>query len=117
MGTPQTEWPAIAREPANTTTLLTRHVAILALIPPLAQFVGGSLTDTDANERLSRYAEAIRRIGPQFCILSSDLGQKNNPLPVDGYAAFLQAMRTRGFTERDVTMMSKENPAKLLGLR
>jgi microsomal dipeptidase-like Zn-dependent dipeptidase len=81
------------------------------------EFVGGSLTATDANERMGRYAEAIRQVGPQFCILSSDLGQKNNPLPVDGYAAFLQAMRTRGMTERDVNAMSKENPAKLLGLR
>jgi hypothetical protein len=81
------------------------------------EFVGGSLTASDANERMGRYAEAIRQVGPQFCILSSDLGQKNNPLPVDGYAAFLQAMRTRGMTERDVNAMSKENPAKLLGLR
>ena len=81
------------------------------------EFVGGSLTASDANERMGRYAEAIRQVGPQFCILSSDLGQKNNPLPVDGYAAFLQAMRSRGMTERDVNAMSKENPAKLLGLR
>jgi hypothetical protein len=81
------------------------------------EFVGGSLTAADAKVRLDRYAEAIRQVGPQFCILSSDLGQKDNPLPVDGYAAFLQAMRTRGLTERDVNVMSKENPAKLLGLR
>jgi hypothetical protein len=81
------------------------------------EFVGGSLTAGDANARLDRYADAIRKVGPQFCILSSDLGQKNNALPVDGYAAFLQAMRARGFSEHDVNVMSKDNPAKLLGLR
>jgi len=81
------------------------------------EFVGGSLTEAGANLRLDRYAEAIRQVGPQFCVLSSDLGQKSNPVPVDGFAAFLQAMRTRGLTERDVGVMSKENPAKLLGLR
>jgi Family of unknown function (DUF6282) len=81
------------------------------------EFVGGSLTAADAQARLDRYADAIRQVGPQFCILSSDLGQKNNALPVDGYAAFLQAMGARGVTERDVNLMSKENPAKLLGLR
>jgi len=81
------------------------------------EFVGGSLTDSDANARLDRYADAIRKVGPRFCILSSDLGQKNNALPVDGYAAFLQAMRARGFSEHDVNVMSKDNPAKLLGLR
>jgi len=81
------------------------------------EFVGGSLTAGDANARLDRYADAIRKVGPQFCILSSDLGQKNNALPVDGYAAFLRAMRARGFSEHDVSVMSKDNPAKLLGLR
>jgi hypothetical protein len=81
------------------------------------EFVGGSLTAGDANARLDRYADAIRKVGPQFCILSSDLGQKNNALPVDGYAAFLQAMRARGFSEHDLNVMSKDNPAKLLGLR
>ena len=81
------------------------------------EFVGGSLADSDANARLDRFADAIRKVGPQFCILSSDLGQKNNALPVDGYAAFLQAMRARGFSEHDVNVMSKDNPARLLGLR
>jgi hypothetical protein len=81
------------------------------------EFVGGSLTAGDAVARLDRFADAIRKVGPQFCILSSDLGQKNNALPVDGYAAFLQAMRARGFSEHDVNVMSKDNPAKLLGLR
>ena len=81
------------------------------------EFVGGSLTDSDANARLDRYADAIRKVGPRFCILSSDLGQKNNALPVDGYAAFLQAMRARGFSEDEVNVMSKENPARLLGLQ
>jgi uncharacterized protein DUF6282 len=81
------------------------------------EFVGGSLADSDANARLDRFADAIRKVGPQFCILSSDLGQKNNALPVDGYAAFLQAIRARGFSEHDVNVMSKDNPATLLGLR
>jgi len=41
--TPQTEWPVIAREPEDTAGLLTRYVAILALIPALAGLIGGSL--------------------------------------------------------------------------
>src|SRR5262245_19809421 len=66
------------------------------------EFVGASVTSPDAAARLDRFADAIRRIGPEFCILSSDLGQKNNALPVDGYAAFLLAMRARGFSDRDI---------------
>lgn len=80
------------------------------------EFVGGSLTTADAPARLDRFANAIRMIGPEFCILSSDLGQRGNALPPDGFAAFLLAMRARGFTEQDVARMSKQNPARLLGL-
>jgi predicted metal-dependent phosphotriesterase family hydrolase len=37
-------------------------------------------------------------------------------MPADGFAAFLVAMRTRGFTEQEVATMSRSNPARLLGL-
>jgi Family of unknown function (DUF6282) len=80
------------------------------------EFVGGSLASADAGARLDRFADAIRRIGPEFCILSSDLGQAGNALPPDGFGAFLMAMRARGFGELDVERMAKQNPARLLGL-
>ena len=70
------------------------------------EFAGSSLANADAAARIDRYADAIRKVGPQFCILSSDLGQKANALPPDGYAAFLLALRARGFTEQDVDRMS-----------
>ena len=81
------------------------------------EFVGGSLVPADAAARMDRFAEAIRKIGPEFCILSSDLGQMGNPLPPDGFGAFLVALRARGFTEQEVDRMSKQNPARLLGLQ
>ena len=80
------------------------------------EFVGGTLESPDAAARMGRFADAIRAIGPEFCILSSDLGQKDNPLPAEGYAAFLAAMRARGFSQLDVDRMSKRNPAEVLGL-
>ena len=80
------------------------------------EFAGSSLANPDAAARIDRYADAIRKVGPEFCILSSDLGQKANTLPPDGFAAFLLAMRARGFTEQEVDRMSKQNPARLLGL-
>ena len=81
------------------------------------EFVGGSLAAADAEARMSRFAEAIRKIGPEFCILSSDLGQQGNALPPDGFGAFLVRLRAKGFTEQDIDLMSKRNPATLLGLR
>jgi hypothetical protein len=81
------------------------------------EFVGGSLKSADAGARIDRFAEAIRQVGPNFCILSSDLGQKGNELPPDGFAAFLLALRARGFTGQELDRMTKQNPAQLLGLR
>jgi hypothetical protein len=80
------------------------------------EFVGGSLTTADAEARITRYTEAIRQIGPEFCILSSDLGQQGNALPPDGFGEFLVSLRRRGFTSQDVDRMAKQNPARLLGL-
>jgi hypothetical protein len=80
------------------------------------EFVGGSLAAANAEARIDRFADAIRRIGPEFCILSSDLGQLGNALPPDGFGAFLAALRARGFTGEEVDRMSKQNPARLLGL-
>jgi len=88
-----------------------------ATLGAFIEFVGGSLATPDAAARMDRFADAIRKVGPQFCILSSDLGQKGNALPADGYAAFLLAMRARGFSTIDIDRMSKQNPAQLLGLR
>jgi hypothetical protein len=80
------------------------------------EFVGGSLAAKDADARIGRFAAAIRKIGPDFCILSSDLGQQGNAVPPDGFGAFLVALRARGFTEEEMDRMSKRNPARLLGL-
>jgi len=80
------------------------------------EFVGGSLASADAAARMDRFADAIRKIGPEFCILSSDLGQRGNALPPDGFAAFLLALRSRGFTDQEIDRMAKRNPAQILRL-
>jgi len=81
------------------------------------EFVGSTPVSADAGARYDRIAAAIRAIGPEFCILSTDLGQAGNPLPVEGFVGFLDAMRARGFSAQAIDRMVKENPARLLGLR
>ena len=61
-------------------------------------------------------ARAIRAVGPAYCILSSDLGQPNNPLHPDGLAAFFAALEKEGIARADIELMSQKNPAKALGL-
>jgi hypothetical protein len=81
------------------------------------EFVGSTPASPDASERYDRFGAAIRQVGPEFVILSSDLGQMGNPLPADGFGAFLVAMRARGFSEQEIDRMARQNPARLLGLR
>ncbi len=87
-----------------------------ATLGAFIEFVGGSLATADAQTRIDGFADAIRKVRPEFCILSSDLGQQGNALPPDGFGAFLLALRAKGFTEQDMVRMSKQNPARLLGL-
>ena len=61
-------------------------------------------------------AVAIRAIGPASCILSSDLGQPNNPLHPDGLEAFFAGLEKEDISHADIERMSRKNPATVLGL-
>ncbi len=79
-----------------------------------------------ANEEatIAEYAEAIREIGAEHCIVSSDRGQgrgeEGHDSPamshVQGLALAAQALRQKGFSEAELDLMFKTNPARLLGL-
>jgi predicted TIM-barrel fold metal-dependent hydrolase len=59
---------------------------------------------------------AIRAVGAHRCILSTDLGQVNNPAPSEGMRMMIATMLDNGLTEKEIEIMIKTNPAKLLGL-
>ena len=80
------------------------------------EFVYNALIGATKAFDVPEYARAIREVGPEHCILSSDLGQAGNPLHPDGLVAFFAALRGQGFTVAEIDRMAKLNPAKLLGL-
>jgi len=59
---------------------------------------------------------AIKAVGVPHCILSTDLGQINNPAPVEGMKLMIATMLDNGLTEKGIEVMVKTNPARLLGL-
>ena len=63
------------------------------------------------------YAKAIRYVGVEHCILSSDMGQPANPLHPDALVAFFKGLKEQGFSQAEIDRMSKESPARLLGLQ
>jgi predicted metal-dependent TIM-barrel fold hydrolase len=60
--------------------------------------------------------EAINYVGAEKCIMSSDMGQPVNALPVEGFRMFIKTMLHLGISEKDIDIMTKKNPAKLLNL-
>ena len=60
--------------------------------------------------------DAIKAVGPERCILTSDLGQVHSPPPTEGFREFIQMFRSLGASARDLDVMTKDNPSRLLGL-
>jgi hypothetical protein len=80
------------------------------------EFVYNGLVGRAPSSTIGGYARAIREVGPQSCILASDLGQVGNPLHPDGLAAFIAQLGAEGFTKDELDGMTKTNPARALGL-
>ncbi|MGH9632710.1 MAG: DUF6282 family protein [Bryobacteraceae bacterium] len=102
--------------------ILVTHPMVAPVLMSVEQMqeaarLGAKLEFVSNERKPAFYAKAIRAVGPENCIVSSDLGQASNPLHPDGLQAFLKGLAEAGFTARELDLMSKENPAKLLGLR
>jgi len=65
---------------------------------------------------ISMYIDAIKKIGAQHFIMSSDLGQENSPVPVKGLTEFVSMLRGQGISQADIDTMFRVNPARWLGL-
>jgi hypothetical protein len=58
--------------------------------------------------------EAIRAVGPERCLLSTDLGQTINPPVAEGFALFAQTLLDGGFSVAEVRRMAAANSAALV---
>ena len=83
-----------------------------ARLGALLELVHSPMTE----EQLRKEAEAIRAIGAASFVLSSDLGQPPNPLHTDGLLALYRGLMAQGIPAADIDVMSRKNPARLLGL-
>ena len=57
---------------------------------------------------------AIRKAGPERCVLSTDLGQTINPPVAEGFAMFAQRLLDGGFTVDQIRRMAVTNPSALV---
>lgn len=61
--------------------------------------------------------EHILAAGVKHSSIGSDLGQVDNPTPVEGMRQAIKLCLALGFSEDDVRLMVRDNPAKLVGLK
>lgn len=66
-------------------------------------------------ERLAAIVEQVRAVGVERVVLSTDLGQAQNPDPPEGFAMWIDRFLEAGFGADDVASMVRSNPGELLG--
>jgi hypothetical protein len=82
------------------------------------EFCAGSILPSaqDSPLKVADYVKAIRAVGPEHAILSSDLGQPANPVHTEGWKQYLVLLSKAGISDREIDLMARRNPAQLLGL-
>lgn len=99
--------------PVNMTAEQAREAAGLGAY---IEFVGNAMIGTNKSTDFATYARAMRAVGLDRCILSSDLGQVNNPVHPDGLETIFAGLRGAGMSAAEIDVIAKRNPARLLGL-
>lgn len=59
--------------------------------------------------------DLIKEKGPDHLVLITDAGQPGNE-PVQGWKSFIKTLLSQGVSEKDINIMAKDIPAKLMGL-
>jgi predicted metal-dependent phosphotriesterase family hydrolase len=68
------------------------------------------------NVGAKQVAQAIKELGANSVVVSTDLGQSSNMVHPDGVEAAIGAMKREGISDADIDTMMRKNPARLLGL-
>jgi hypothetical protein len=100
------EWRLIAM-PVEVQRRLVEKGAIMEHCLYATTQLGGSLNPEEI-------AKQIKSVGAENCIMSTDFGQKVNPLPIDGMVSYIELMRKHGISSEAIDVMTKENPKKIL---
>jgi hypothetical protein len=63
----------------------------------------------------SEISDAIKAVGAKHCVMATDLGNYYHH-PVDGFRSYVLHMRALGISDDEIDIMTKGNPARILGL-
>ena len=65
------------------------------------------------NWGIDELVRLIHKLGPQNTLFGSDLGQVDNPLPVEGYERIIGELLDRGLTKKKLRTITVSNPERL----
>ena len=65
---------------------------------------------------LKEMAHNIRQVGWDRNILTTDYGQPDNPYPAEGLMLFMEGLNRHGITEKELDVMVRKNPGRLVGV-
>ena len=80
------------------------------------EFTGNSMIGVQKFASFEEVAKQMRAVGLDRVVLSSDFGQAGNPLHPDGWQQLYEGFRKAGMTIGEWNVISKRNPARVLGL-
>jgi hypothetical protein len=111
-----TNIPGLTMEQAKEVTALGAMIELCYLqfmTGPTAQYKWMTHWDkVDADS----VAKAVKEIGADHLVLSTDLGQQGMMTPPDGVENQIAAVKAAGVSDEDIDKMMRKNPAKLLGV-
>ena len=81
-----------------------------------AEFTALFGAPTARPEMVKRYIDGIRAAGVEHAFISTDTGQVGTNYVPDVLAGAAKTLRANGFTERELDLLFKINPARILGL-
>jgi len=76
-----------------------------------------SIMEMGGGVPFDRILQAIREVGVNSTILSTDYGAASLPDFTEGYRQFVHALKAAGFTSQEILAMGAINPSNLLGIQ
>ncbi|MBN1152426.1 MAG: hypothetical protein JXA58_04380 [Dehalococcoidia bacterium] len=96
--------------------LSLEDLAVLAHSGFTIEHCAQSISPTGEHRDPSIFVEGIRAQGAENCILTTDFGGTPHPTIAEGLRMFMSSLLRRGLTEREIELMVKANPRRLLGV-
>lgn len=88
----------------------------LVAMGALLELCGGNLYPIPGVGRIDDFRRVVAEAGASSIILTSDAGQPRKSWPAEVLRIFGQCLLEKGLSQKEIDLMTKENPARLLGL-